>query len=257
MKEKGQRMLFYTLLLILTSIAGLLLTATFTLFPHSFQKGFSLRKPLTGVLFTFICVVGIVAVFFPSQCSGKLYFRKTKEHLHAHSYAEEKESFRKTSRFFGLKLTHGHHPLCKGFAHHEFSINGKSFCVACTGLLVGASIALPAAVLYFFSEWNIESCTLLFLVLGTLGIATALVQYAFFEPKNRGLRFVLNTFFVLAAFFLLAVIETTAKSILLNLFVVSLTVFWLFTRITLSKFAHIRICIDCSVKCMEADLSMT
>ena len=251
MTETKRKTRLHILFLSLVSFTGLFLTVAFAAFPQTSQQDFAWRKPLTGFAFTSICILGMTAVFFPHKCSEMFSQKKADNFFHQIVDLPEKENFRKFSYVFGLKLVHGHHPFCDGFAYHEFHVGTKSFCVACMGLFFGASFALPTAAIYFFSEWNVENLILPFLVLGVFGVASGLLQYLFFEPKRRSIRFALNSFFVFASSLLLMTVDTAAKSLFLNLFVVGFIVFWLYTRIIFSKIRHLKICEDCGFKCNQ------
>jgi len=254
MKKEKLRKRLYAAFLASASFFGLLLTGIFTVFPPASQHVFALRKPLTGALFSALCVLGMVAVFFPSKCSESLSIVKHVENTlpKQNSEAAEERGFQRTSNVLGVKLAHGHHPLCEGFAHHEFQIGSKTFCVACMGLFSGASATLPAAAAYFFFGWSLENAALPFLILGFGGVAFILAQYLFFELKNRVLRFSLNAFFVFSSFLVLAAADMAAKSFLLNMFVLGYIVFWLYTRIVYSKLRHMEICESCGFKCATA-----
>ncbi len=220
---------------------GLFLAVVLAFYPPPVQENLPWRKPLIGSVFTLICVLGILAVFFPKQCS-QTFFRKRRE-THAMGPSDPKSS----SFLFGLKIVHGHHQACEGFASHEFQMGNKTFCAACTGLLSGALITLVGTAMYFFADLQIEHAGLLVAV-GALTVALGLLHFPLFNARGF-LRLFLNTFFVLGAFFILVGVDSIAHSLFADLFLVSMTVFWLYTRILLSKWNHARICRTCSVPC--------
>jgi len=205
---------------------------------------------LTGAAFIALCVLGMSAVFFPSRCSKNLSVKHAGSVLSESDDEGVRGSYpQKASRILGLRLTHGHHPLCEGFVHHEFQIGSKTFCVACMGLFSGALVTIPATVAYFFFEHSIKNAVFPFLFLGVCGVASILVQYLFFEPRNRVSRFLLNAFFVLASFLLLVAVDMAAESFSLNLFVLGCIIFWLYTRIVCSRLRHGKICESCGLNC--------
>ncbi len=138
----------------------------------------------------------------------------------------------------------GHHPSCGKFAAHVFQIRSKTFCAACVGLLLGGLLALAGALLYFFGNWRVpEQNSSIMVLVGILGVGLGLFQFKF---RNL-VRLSLNTFFVLGTLFILIGVDEFVQSLMVDLFVVSVIFFWLFTRISLSQWDHKRICSDCKV----------
>ncbi len=223
------------------SLFGLFLTAVLAFCLPSVQENLSWRKPLIGSVFTLICVSGILAVFFPRQCS-QTFFDKRRE-----THAMEPSDPKSFSLLFGLKIMHGHHRTCEGFANHEFQLGNKTFCAACTGLLLGALITLLGTAMYFFADLQTKQGVLLFAV-GVPSVALGLLQFMLFEARGL-LRLLLNAFFVLGTFSILVGVDGFTHSLLADLFLVSMIVFWLYTRILLSQWNHARICRTCSVPC--------
>ncbi|MFQ6086790.1 MAG: hypothetical protein ACE5OV_02090 [Candidatus Bathyarchaeia archaeon] len=212
------------------------------------QEDLQWRKPLTGSAFGLICLLGIIAVFFPGHCST-IFREGNAENRNHVVLTEGNKAFHKMSTIFGLKITHGHHPICEGFAAHEFQIGKKTFCTACMGLLLGAFISLFGVATYFFRGWNIGESVSLFLISGVLSVGLGLFQYMFFDIQWRLIRFLLNALFITGTFLVLAGIDAVANSLILDFFVVFLSIFWLFTRISLSKRIHKEICWTCNLKC--------
>jgi len=238
----------YLSFLVSVSIFGLFLVTLPAVFPLPIQEDFQWRKPLIGSVFGLICFLGIIAVFFPGHCST-IFHAKNTENRNQAALSEGNTAFHKSSSIFGLKITHGHHPSCEGFVAHEFQIGKKTFCTACMGLLLGAIIALFGVAAYFFNGLDIGENSSLFLVSGVLSVGLGLFQYIFFDIQWRLIRFLLNTFFIFGTFLVLAGIDAAANGLILDLFVIFLSVFWLFTRILLSKHVHNEICQTCNFKC--------
>ncbi len=245
-KTSSQRL--YLSFLVSISFFGLFLVTLPAVFPLPIQEDLQFRKPLIGSVFGLICLLGVIAVFFPSHCST-IFQADYTENKNQVVLTEGNTAFSKTSTIFGLRITHGHHPSCEGFTAHEFNIGSKTFCTACMGLLLGAFIALFGVAAYFFRGWNVTENISLFLISGVLSVGLGLFQYMFFDVKWRLVRFLLNAFFVLGSFLVLVGIDAIANSLVLDLFVITLCVFWLFTRILLSKRVHDKICKTCNIKC--------
>ncbi len=188
--------------------------------------------------FALICIAGILAVFFPEKCTKTLHGRKRDEA--AVSEVKNASSYSANINF------RGHHPDCGKFDAHLIHVKGRVFYAACTGLLLGALFVLAGTVLYFFINCNfLGSRSLWAVFIGQVGVALGLFQFKF-----RGFpRSVLNAFFVIACFLILAGVDSLAENVLFDLYLIGLTVFWLFTRILTSQWNHLQICRECSVPC--------
>jgi hypothetical protein len=221
--------------LTLLSILGLILVTVLADYPPAATVIVPWRKPFIGSIFSIICILGVLAVFSPSQCL-KIFELKKKNSSNSGS-----------SRFVshGLSVSlRGHHPSCENFAAHVFQARNKTFCAACTGLLIGGLLALTGALIYFFGNWGVfGQNSSLMVLLGLFGVGLGLFQFKF----RNVVRLSLNTFFVLGTLFVLVGIDETVQSLIFDLFVVSLILFWLFTRISLSQWDHKRICLECNV----------
>ena len=221
---------------LLVSIAGLLLLAALTAFPPTATGDVPWRKPVIGSIFISICVLGILAVFSSNQC------------LRIFNIGKKKKAVGSDSANFvshgTSNVLQGHHPTCGKFAAHIFRIKGKTFCAACIGLLFGGLLALAGAFIYFFGDWRAAEYSSLMVLLGIVGVSFGLFQFKF---KNL-IRLSVNTFFVLGTLLILIGIDELVHSLIFDLFVVSLIIFWLFTRISLSQWDHERICSDCEIE---------
>jgi len=217
--------------LIGVSLFGLLLAIMLAFNPPMVQENFPLRKPMIGSIFGLLCILGVLAAFFPKQCSTM--FEEKSGQPNAKNFASHGTS----------PTLHGHHPDCEGFSAHVFRVNNRTFCTACTGLLLGGLIALAGNALYFFGNSHVGKNSFLVVLGGVLGVGFGLFQ---FKAKRSFIRLSLNTSFVLGAFLILAGIDELAKSVFVDLFLVSLSVLWLFTRISLSYWDHKRICYLCN-----------
>lgn len=191
---------------------------------------FPLRKPLVGSIFSAICILGVIAAFYPKQCSRMSHFRKEKSNV-----LSSKESG-------DIK---GHHPTCGKFSAHVIHFDNHVVCAACTGLTLGALIALAGGFLYFYAESHIFNMGFTTIIIGVIGLV-----FGFFQLKFEGIvRLTLNTFFVIGVFLILIGIDGLVKSLTVDLFAIMLIMFWLFTRILLSKLDHSQICRNCTSKC--------
>ena len=209
------------------SIFGLLLVIVWTINPP-ISDNFSWRKPLIGSLFSLICILGVFAALSPNRCSEALHFR---------------EAVRTTTT--DQILSASHHPNCERFSAHVIHLKERVLCAACTGLLLGAVVALVGAFFYFFGGWQIESVRLLLVLIGLFGLLAGFLQLRF-----RGLvRLTANSLFVLGAFLCLVGVDQASQNVAIDLFLVILIIFWILTRIQLSRWDHSRICDNCDSPC--------
>lgn len=229
---------FDIIYLVIMSFLGLFLTGILTVYPPTVHENFLWRKPLIGSIFGLICVFGILAVFISTQCSRVFNFKKEKP---SRPYLDKFASHRVSSTL------QGHHPDCGNFAAHVFRIGDKTFCAACTGLLLGGLLAFAGTFLYFFSNWHVELSSSLIVWMGILGVGFGLFQFKF----RSFVRLFLNIFFVLGAFLILIGVDKLVQSVAVDLFLVALTLFWLFARISLSQWDHEKICYTCKVATCE------
>jgi len=219
---------------LLLSFAGLLLIVLLTAFPPTVTGDLSWRKTVIGSIFSSICVLGILAVFSPNRCLRIFNTRKK---------TVGSDSGRLASHGTSNALQ-GHHPTCGNYDAHIFRIKGKTVCAACVGLLLGGLLALAGAAVYFFGDWHVAEHSSLMVLLGIVGVSFGLFQFKF---KNL-IRLSVNTIFVLGTLLILIGIDELVHSLIFDLFVVSLIIFWLFTRISLSQWDHERICSDCKIE---------
>lgn len=212
------------------SFFGLFITLMLALFPSTTQENFFWRKPFVGLVFSLVCVLGMFAAFSPKQCSEAFHFRKAKKNLTPNTVSV-------TSK--------GHHPDCERFSAHVIRLSNHTLCAACTGLFVGAFIALVGTAFYFFDGWHIGEMGFPSILIGVVGVILGFLQI-----KSRGfIRLMLNTLFVAGAFLILVGIDELTQSLFVDLFLITIIVFWLLTRIMLSQWDHWRTCHHCESPC--------
>lgn len=217
---------------LLPSFAGLLLIVALTVFPPTVTGDSPWRKPVIGSIFSTFCVLGVLAVFSPNKC-GTILDRK-KESANSDSAVSHGTA----------TVLRGHHPTCGKYSAHVFRIRNRTFCAACIGLLLGGLLALGGSVVYFFGGWQAAEYNILIVVLGVVGVSFGLFQFKF----KSLIRLSANIIFVLGALLILIGVDASVHSLFFDLFVVCLTVFWLFTRISLSQWDHEIICSGCETE---------
>jgi hypothetical protein len=221
------------------SFLGLILVAAFANSPPTARDGASWRKPLVGAVFSLVCGLGILAGTFPSKCSGMFHFKPARRGKLAQVPAE---SHQRTPAF------QGHHPDCGSFGTHVFRVGIRVFCAGCVGLILGAALSLLGAAMYFFLRLSFELDYLLVFWVGFIGVSCGLLQYHLFNWGRNLVHLAVNTFFVFGVFLLLVGVDAVTQNVTTDLYLIALSIFWLFTRILLSQQDHRRICTACRVE---------
>ncbi len=237
--KKPAKFSIATLFFLIVSVLGLGLLAILTFNRAVPKTDFVWQKPATGLIFCAICVFGIIAGLSPRRCLRATHFKTTKENLPTTQ-----------KRFNGEKASanfRGHHPTCGKFSSHVLSFGGKIVCAGCAGLVFGAILSLVGSIIYFFYGLsNVEFSEMVFW-LGFFVVVCGLLQYEV-PASNSFLHFFLNVAFVLGVFLLLVEVNTVKESFVLNLYLLSLTVYWILTRIELSRIEHRKKCFSCGSK---------
>ena len=188
----------------------------------------AIRSPV-GVLYCILCVLGITAVFYPVRC--RVLFQPVQ------GSPGEVES-----RASHVQIK-GHHPDCQNFSGNRIKVGQRTFCAACTGLLIGATISLAGTVLYFFGDLKIAWGNIWLVALGEILMLAGLIQIRFAGIVKA----MLNAFFVIGSFVTLVEVDSMGKSLLLDLYVFGLILFFLWFRISLSEWSNRRTCHNCQL----------
>lgn len=222
---------------VLLSLTGLLIVVALAFFPPTVVEDVSWRKTVVGSVFSIFCGLGILAVFSPSNCGKILGTRKedTSSTSVNPDYSESSVVLR------------GHHPTCGNYEAHVFRVNEKTYCAACIGLLIGGLLALAIALSYFFGNWQFTEHGSTMVFVGVVGLVFGLFQYKF----TSLIRLAANIVFVVSALLVLIGVDGLAQSLVLDLFIFCLIVFWLYTRILLSQLDHEIICSKCDAESCE------
>ena len=197
------------------------------------------QTQLLGTAFATICILGIIAAVSPAHCS-QFSKRKNQQELKMTEKRSPPVTTDKISK-------EGHHPTCDHYSNHVIQILSRIFCAGCTGLATGAILAVLGAVLFFFGNLRFIFPIVVFW-LGWFFVSVGLLQHFIYRliPVQRGVtRFLINVIFVVGAFFLLASIFQLTDSFILGIYLLVLILFWIFTRIIMSRRSHQRICVQC------------
>jgi hypothetical protein len=228
-RVRNIQLIFYSIsLLLITILAALALTTQ----PGSAR----IQKESISAAFGAICILGIIAGTSPSRCNRLfLHFQTT-----APSHTETGNTFQDKPRI----SYRGHHPTCGSFSSHIIQIGSRTYCAGCTGLVIGAAIALAGDVLYAFLQNLPAQLVAVSFWVGLAGVTLGLLQYEFFVNKAF-LHFLLNVIFVIGAFFLLVGVNEMNGSLSLSIYFLLAILFLINVRSTLSRLEHEKICAIC------------
>jgi hypothetical protein len=182
---------------------------------------FPWQSIVSKLVFASICVLGIIAGLSPSWCS-----------------------FSSKSERRGNDGAAGHHPDCGYFTGHTVRIGQKVFCAGCSGLVLGASLALIGLV-----SGGYPFVVPVGFWFGVLLVGLGLAQH-YIDLGSAWLHLVLNIVFVMGAWLMFEAIQLMNLSFLVSAYFLMVTVFWIFARIRMSQWFHVGVCRGCSTKCM-------
>jgi hypothetical protein len=225
-----------------------LILASILLFYTPVSQDFSWRRPVISSTYALICILGVIAVFFPKKCS-RIIRSERWETTPTTPYKTPQTDGIRTTSFLGFKLTHGHHPNCEGFSDHEFQIGGKTYCAGCVGLLIGALTSLVTVSAYFISQVQLDKVAIHLVGFGFITVLAGLLTPIFIAGRSA-IRSAANAFLILGMSSILVGADTLLHNIQIDLYLIALDMLWLTTRISLSQLNHERICSNCMQKCI-------
>lgn len=227
----------YLIFFLGVSIFGLAVVMMSTFYPNVVADDPELRKPLLGSLFVLACLLGMGATAFPKSC-----FRIFSEGKN------RKATDNKYKKSAGITPNfRGHHPNCGNFSHHVFRIGKRPICAGCLGLFIGGLVNLIGAFAYFFAGLRLESSAVPISWIGAAGVSLGLLLPLFSIRWTLG-RSAVNAFFAVGVFLVLVGVDSITRDINMGLLLILLTVFWIFTRISISQWSHQRICRRCQLE---------
>lgn len=215
------------------SLFGLFTTLFMMAYPPKVQADLFLRKPLIGSAFIVICAAGTAAALSPRKCSMSF-----DTHV-------PKATFMQESKIVSSVGSKAHHPKCGRFSAHTIRFKDTSYCAACSGLVVGAFLAVAMSVAYFFLGLSIGGFNLLYLAIAPLGPPVGFIQFTF----KGWVRAAANAFFVFGSSLIVIGIDQRIGNFFVDLYMIVLIVFWIMTRIAISQWDHSRICLICNYHC--------
>jgi hypothetical protein len=171
--------------------------------------------------------MGIFAVFYPSKCRMMIQTPDVSTDSSIRSNAAVQ--FR------------GHHPDCEKFSCNRIIIRGSVFCAACSGLLIGAIVAILGIVLFSIGFFDLDARNL-----WVLGIGEVLMLVGLAQIKMSGyVKMAFNGLFVVGSCISLVVADLATQSLLFDVYVLGLIVIMIWLRIFLSEWNNKRICSAC------------
>ena len=221
---------FSLILCIFLSVMGLIILPLLLFQSAKFEVNFPNNKFLVGSSYSLVCLLGIVAVFYPKKCQNTFAFRQN----------ATLESKSRTGEGSDLILK-GHHPTCRNFDGNRIKICGFVFCSACLGLLIGAIFAIIGTMLYFFFGTPFPLANLEILLVGSGAMLLGLVQFVF----RSYVKLIVNSLFVVGSLLMLISSDLIGGNLLIDLYVLGLVVFLLLTRIMLSEWKNRKTCFEC------------
>ena len=190
------------------------------------------QNPAHLIMFVALCALGAVATLFPRRCSPEI---RVSGDLPPSRYTD----------VLGIRVIHGHHSDCGGFGNHEIRLGEKRICAGCLGLLAGSLIAIILTVNQAIQSTPVPPQSGL---LGLAFVAAGLAYSVLIPGSPPVLRTVLNAFLV-TGFALVYLVLTSVRG--LGLMGISLSLFWMYTRIRLSRWSHESFCAGCDEPCNE------
>lgn len=233
--------------LIGVSFFGLVLAGLLMVSPPVAQVGFVWRKPVVGSVFALICVLGSLAAVFPVACSRGFGLRSK-----AGRGGHVDFGFKGDVPALGAdSVLQGHHPTCDAFSSHVFKLGGRVFCATCSGLFLGALTSLVGVAVYFFAGLTVGANASVLGFVGLVGVAVGLLQSVVIRVRWSFVRVFSGFVFVVGALLILFAVDGLVGDFFLDVFVVLLSVFWIFARVGLSRWEHDGMCSNCdSVSCV-------
>ena len=225
------------------SLFGLCLLAMLTFNVPLSAMNFPWQRQLTGSIFGTICILGIIAGISPSRCSPMIHFKRSSSNRNKVSYRKNQKSGEE-----GAITFKGHHPTCGNFSSHILCLDNKAYCAGCTGLVAGATISLIGSSLYFFAGLNAGEASILIFWLGFAGVACGLLQYNLPNVNRGTVHLLVNVIFVLGAFLLLLGVDEITGNFALEFYLHMLMLYWIITRIMLSRLEHRKMCATCGLE---------
>jgi hypothetical protein len=218
---------FFIVFLVAVAIAALALIPMDLFSPNLQTDQTSLRRPLISTVYAVIGVGGIIAVFYPNKC--RTMFKKPVASTGLSRPSASTVEFE------------GHHPNCENYSANRITIRSWVLCAACSGLLMGAIAAITGVAAYSLGLFSLAGGSFWVCAVGEGLMLLGLVQI-----KTGGyVKFAVNALFAVGSAIVLIEADWAGQSLLVDVYVLGLTVFMLWIRILLSEYNNKRTCTSC------------
>jgi hypothetical protein len=201
--------------------------------------GTVLPKQVVLSVFMGICFLGGLAALLPSKCSR----------LTLHKQLDDKSQLKKVGTIQDDQKTivyEGHHPSCGRFITHVLKIRNKVYCAGCSGLLIGALIAIFGSLAYAANAFALYEGAVFVFWFGFSAVLLGLLQYTKPLMSVSWIHFILNVLLVAGSLFMLIGVIETNGTLMVEMYFLVTAMYWILTRIALSNLEHQRICKMCT-----------
>ena len=147
----------------------------------------------------------------------------------------------------GYQSLRSHHPDCDNFKPHTYTLMGKKYCAGCTGLFIGALIAVIGTGIYYFYIISFGTGGELIFFMGFVSVLVALLQNFFWKINLNIGKFFFNLILVIGSFLLLVSINEMNEGLFVHLYFLVLVTIFILARISSSEKNHTIICDECRV----------
>lgn len=233
-KKNDIKNLYYSL----TGISGLFLLGFLVFYTQS-PGIYYFKRELILSVFILICLLGMVAAVSPSRCTELLFIKKNQKF--------EWKVSEKDSGDIGKNFK-GHHPDCDNFKTHTFNLIGMKYCAGCSGLFIGALIAVIGTIIYYFYGIPDAYGGWLIFFTGFIIVLVYLLQDLLLDINLNLAKFFFNMLLVMGSFMILIGINELNSSIFIQFFFLALVFIWILGRIAGSEKKHNEICDECTTK---------
>ena len=200
--------------------------------------GTVLPKEVAITVFMGICFLGGLAALLPSKSKVTL-----------HRQADDQSQLKKVGAIRDDQraiVYEGHHPSCGRFRTHVLKIRNKVYCAGCSGLLTGALIAILGSLAYAVNAFAVHEGAVFVFWFGFSAVLLGLLQYAKPLMSVSWFHFILNVLFVAGSLFILIGVIETNGTVVVEMYFLVTTMYWILTRIVLSNLEHQKICAMCT-----------
>lgn len=223
------------------SISGLIILTLILNTNHFVQSSNNEAQNFFLSLLALICVMGIIAGLYPSNCKNILFYKNK---------ALKKEIL-ENKQIKRLKME-GHHPNCEKFQDHIFYFKDNTYCAGCTGLVTGGIISLLLVAIGFLRIIPLNYFNIIF----NASLITQFITLTYFMTIRQSrniLKIFFNIIFVLSYCLLFISVIIAYNNIFLYLYVTILLFVVILTRKSISRYKHKIICNDCNL--VECNIS--